>query len=149
MSASEFSPDALRALIRAGAWIDRPAGIKAAVHLLTFTELPDRPGFAELVEVVQLPGYDDGQDVQVAVIRDWAVLLALPAVDRLSDDDRRLLALAGSLAAGRPVDLAANVAVSSDGHALRIIEAMVIATGYHGKYDITPTERLTTRFAKA
>jgi hypothetical protein len=149
MPISEFSPDTLRALIRADVWIDRPTDMKAAVHLLTFTGLPDRPGFAELVEVVQIPEYDDGQDIQVAVIRDWAALLALPAVGELSDDDQRLLALAGSLASGEPVDLAANVAVSSPGHALRIIEAMVIATGYYGKYDITPTERLTTRFAKA
>jgi hypothetical protein len=149
MPTSEFSPDALRTLIRAGAWIDHRTDMKAAVHLLTFTELPDAPGFAELVEVVQIPEYDDGQDIQVAIIRDWAALLALPAVGQLSDDDRRLLALAGSLAGGQPVDLAAAVAVSSHGHALRIIESMVIATGYYGKYDITPTERLTTRFAKA
>jgi hypothetical protein len=149
MPTSEFSPDDLRTLIRAGAWIDCADTKKAAVHLLTFTELPEQPGFAELVEVVQIPEYDDGQDIQVAVIRDWPALLALPAVAQLSDDDRRLLALAGSLISGQPVDLATNVAVSGHGHAVRIMEAMVIATGYHMKYNITPTERLTTRFAKA
>jgi hypothetical protein len=148
MSDSEFSPDTLRTLIRAGAWIDRPDTSKAAVHLLTFTELPDQPGFAELVEVVQIPEYDDGHDIQVAVIRDWAAVLALPAVAQLSEDDRRLLALAESLITGQPVDLAATIAVSGHDHALRIMEAMVIATGYHMKYNLTPTARLTTRYAQ-
>jgi len=83
------------------------------------------------------------------VIRDWAALFALSAVANLSEDDRRLLALADSLMTGQPVDLASNVAVSEHGHALRIMEAMVIATGYHTKYDLTPTARLTTRFARA
>nr|WP_221377260.1 hypothetical protein [Actinoplanes polyasparticus] len=147
MSDSEFSPDALRTLIRAGAWIDRPDTKKAAVHLLTFTKLPDQPGFAELVEIVQIPEYDDGQDIQVAVIRDWAAVFALPAVARQSEDDRRLLALAESLITGQPVDLAANIAVSGHDHALRIMEAMVIATGYHMKYNLTPTARLT-RYAQ-
>ncbi|MGV9211613.1 hypothetical protein ACTFTM_07100 [Micromonospora sp. RB23] len=149
MSSSEFSPDSLRTLIRAGAWISRPDTGKAAVHLLTFTKLPDQPGFADLVEVVQIPEYDDGHDIQVAVIRDWPALLALPAVEHLSDDDRRLLALAGSLATGQPVDLAANAAVQGHEHAAKVAEAMVIAAGYHMKYEVTATERLTTRFAKA
>ncbi|MET8365785.1 hypothetical protein AB0J68_09140 [Micromonospora sp. NPDC049580] len=149
MSTSEFSPDALRTLIRAGAWIDRPDTKKAAVHLLTFTKLPEQPGFAELVEVVQIPEYDDGHDIQVAVIRDWPALLALPAVEQLSDDDQRLVALAGSLATGQPVDLAANAAVKGHEHAAKVAEAMVIAAGYHLKYTVNPTERLTTRFAKA
>lgn len=149
MSISEFSPDDLRTLIYAGAWIDRPDTKKAAVHLLNFTKLPDQPGFAELVEILQIPEYDDGHDIQVVVIRDWAGVFALPAVAQLSDDDRRLLALAESLIGGQPVDLAANVAVSGHGHALRIMEAMVIATGYHMKYEVTPTKWLTAKLAKA
>jgi len=147
MSDSQFSPDGLRTLIRAGAWIDRPDTRKAGVHLLTFTKLPDQPGFAELVELVQIPEYDDGQDIQVAVIRDWAAVFALPAVAQLSEDDRRLLALAESLITGQPVDLAATVAVSGHDHALRIMEAMVIATGYHMEYNLTPSARLTTKLA--
>ncbi|WFF00199.1 hypothetical protein [Micromonospora sp. WMMD964] len=39
------------------------------------------------------------------------MLTARPAVAQLSDDDQRLLALAGSLATGQPVDLAAKAAV--------------------------------------
>ncbi|MET8277412.1 hypothetical protein [Micromonospora sp. NPDC005174] len=149
MSTSEFSPDSLRTLIRAGAWIGGPDTRKAAVHLLTSTKLPDQPGFADLVDVVQIPEYDDGHDIQVAVIRDWPALLALPAVEHLSDDDRRLLALAGSLATGQPVDLATNAAVEGHEHAAKVAEAMVIAAGYHMKYEVNATERLTTRFAKA
>ncbi|MET8526304.1 hypothetical protein [Micromonospora sp. NPDC005172] len=149
MSTSEFSPDSLRTLIRAGAWIGGPDTRKAAVHLLTSTKLPDQPGFADLVDVVQIPEYDDGHDIQVAVIRDWPALLALPAVEHLSDDDRRLLALAGSLATGQPVDLATNAAVKGHEHAAKVAEAMVIAAGYHMKYEVKATERLTTRFAKA
>lgn len=149
MPTSAFSPDGLRTLIRAGAWIDRPDTRKAGVHLLTLTRLPDQPGFADLVELVEIPEYDDGQDIQVAVIRDWPAVFALPAVADLSDDDRRLLALAESLICGQPVDLAATVAVGGHDHALRIMEAMVIATGYHMKYHVTPTKWLTARSARA
>ncbi|OZV76930.1 hypothetical protein CA850_25340 [Micromonospora echinospora] len=58
-----------------------------AMHLLTFAEPPGQPVLAERVEVVQIPEYDDGHDIQVAVIHDRAVLLALPTVGQLSDDD--------------------------------------------------------------
>ncbi|MEV0325857.1 hypothetical protein AB0H63_05305 [Micromonospora echinospora] len=92
MPTSEFGPALLRRLIRAGAWTDRRTDMVAAMHLLTFTEPPDHPVFAELVEVVQIPEYDDGHDIQVAVLHERAALLALPAVGQLSDDDRRLLA---------------------------------------------------------
>ncbi|GAA0504947.1 hypothetical protein Ade02nite_70990 [Paractinoplanes deccanensis] len=98
---------------------------------------------------MRTPEYDDGDDIQVAVIRDWPALLAFADGAELPDDDRRLIAVAAGLATGQPVDMRAAVAVRGQGHVRCLAEAMVIATGYHMKYEVTATPRLTTRYAKA
>lgn len=137
MSTSGFSGDQLRRLLGTDIATGAPATRRAAVYLLTFTELPDRPGFGELVEVLELE-WDHGDIVAMGQVSDWAALLAFAAAAGLSDSDQRLVALAGSLASGQPVDLAANVAVSGHEHARRVIEAIAIATGHSDMYAVTP-----------
>ncbi|HCT80721.1 MAG TPA: hypothetical protein DGG94_03075 [Micromonosporaceae bacterium] len=119
---------------------------RAAVHLLTYTELPDRPGFAELVEIMDLE-WDHGDIVRMGQVSDWAALLDFAATAGLSDSEQRMIALAVSLASGQPVDLAANIAVSGPAHARRVIEAIAIATGYSDMYAVTekPDEKPVRR----
>lgn len=91
------------------------AGELAAVHLLTFTELPHRRGFADLVDVETVDAPDG--PVLAAFVRDWTALHQSPAAERLSGAHDRMLALAVSLATGEPVDLAGTVGVGGHAHA--------------------------------
>jgi hypothetical protein len=122
---------ALEVDVATGAAPDR----HAAVHLLLATELPNRDGFAALVEIIQLE-WEPGDIVQMGSVRDWAELSSWADTVALSDDDRRMVALAVSIASGRPVDLATNLVVKDHLRARRIIEAVGIATGHGTKYAV-------------
>ncbi|MEV0732264.1 hypothetical protein [Polymorphospora sp. NPDC050346] len=80
-------------------------------------------------------------------MRDWKALPTSAAANRLASGDKRLLALAVSLACGEPVDLADNVTVGGHAYARRVIEAIAIATGYAEHYEIVLTEILAARDA--
>jgi hypothetical protein len=127
--ASGFTGDQLRGLLHMDIVTGALACTRAAVHLLTFTELIDRPGAGELFEVHEFE-WDQGDIVQMGQVYDSAALMDFAATAELSDSDLRMLALAVSLASGQPVDLAVNVAAGSPAHARRVIEAIAIATGY-------------------
>lgn len=140
---AELSADELCQMLTAGAnAIDR-TNVRAAVHLLTFTALPHRRRFAELIDVEDV----DGRVPVAAFVRNWKALPGSPAADRLAGGDQRLLALAVSLATGEPVDLAANAAASGYAYARRVIEAIAIATGYSNMYAITSTPALDEMLA--
>jgi hypothetical protein len=143
---SEFTGDQLRIMFRTDVATGAPVTRRAAVHLLTFTELPDRPGFGELVEILDLE-WDQGDIVRMGQVSDWPALLDFAATAGVSDSDRRMVTLAVSLASGQPVDLAANVAVGGPAHARRVIEAIAIATGYGDRWAVTekPDERPVRR----
>jgi hypothetical protein len=132
---SEFTGDEVRIMFRTDIATGATVTRRAAVHLLTFTELPDRPGFGELVRILDLE-WDQGDIVRMGQVSDWPALLDFAAAAGISDDDRRMVTLAVSLASGQSIDLAANVAVSGPAHARRIIEAIAIATGYDNKWAI-------------
>jgi hypothetical protein len=146
------SPDELAQMLVAGAQAIGRTNVQAAIHLLTFTSLPHRHAFPELLDV--FPALDvedvDGRDgpALAAYVKDWKALPGSAAADRLGGGDQRLLALAVSLAVGEPVDLSANLSVGGYAHARRVIEAMAIATGYSEHYEIRPTARLDQMIAE-
>jgi len=148
MSTALYSGDELREMLVVGAGICGPSTLQAAVHLLTFTELPARRGFAELLEFEDADGPATPAEVAdrrlglAAFVTDWTALPSSPVAHRLGSGDARLLALAVSLAENQPVDLRTNITVGGHVHARRVIEAMAIATGYGEHYQITPTAAL-------
>jgi hypothetical protein len=139
------SPDELTQMLVAGAQATGRTNVQAAIHLLTFTSLPHRHAFPELLDVEDVDGRDG--PALAAFVKDWKSLPDSPAADRLGGGDQRLLALAVSLAAGEPVDLSANLSVGGYAHARRVIEAMAIATGYSEHYEIRPTAKLDQMIA--
>lgn len=142
---TEYSPEGLCRMLTAGAAAIGRTTVRAAVHLLTFTELPHRRDFPSLIVFEYV---DEGElRVPAAFVRDWAALPDSRAADRIGGGDQRMLALAVSLATGGPVDLAANVGVGGHAHARRVIEAIAIATGYGEMYAVTPTAKLDEMLA--
>lgn len=140
-STTKYSREQMNDLLVAGAQqIDRWP-VYAAVHLLTFTDLPGRPSFTDLVEIEDT---EDTDGPVAAFVRDWK---ALPDTRGLGSGSQRLLALAASLATRDPVDLSANVCVGGHAHARRVIEAIAIATGYGEMYEIRPTTKLDEMLA--
>jgi len=140
-----YSADEMSEMLVAGAAAIDRTNVSAAVHLLTFTSLPHRPAFAELVDVEDVAG---GDGPGLAAFVRWKELPGSKAADRLGGADQRLLALAVSLATGEPVDLAANLSVGGHAYARRVIEAVAIATGYGEHYEITPTAKLDRLIAE-
>jgi hypothetical protein len=118
--------------------------VYAAVHLLTFTELPGRASFADLVDVEDINA-GGGAPTLAAFVRDWK---ELRTASHLGSACQRLLTLAASLATGEPVDFAENVSGLGHAHARRVIEAIAIATGQGEMYAITPTPALDEMLAR-
>jgi hypothetical protein len=135
---STYSGDELRAMLTAGAAGASPT-LQAAVHLLTFTDVPDRPAFANLVDVDDISA--GTTPALGAFVRDWAGLPSSAAAARLSGGPARLLALAISLATGQPVDLRENIAPGGHAHIRRVLEAVIIAAA-DGLYEVAPTPKL-------
>jgi len=145
-AADQYTAEEMQQLLVAGGKLIGTYPAQAAVHLLTFTELPGRSDFAALVDVEEVPDHD-GQPVLAAFVRDWPALASGPAISYRTGGDARLLALAASLACGQPVDLSANVGVGGHAHAKRVIEAFAIATGTAEFYTVTPTPALDEMLA--
>ncbi|RKT69495.1 hypothetical protein DFJ66_2725 [Saccharothrix variisporea] len=111
-------------------------GLRAAVHLLTFTAVPDQPGFGDLVTILDLPW--DGEIVRMGQVTDWAAVVDFAAAADVPDRDRRMIAMAAGYAGGPPVDLEAAVGFAGDpAAAQRVIEAFAIATGHGDRWELT------------
>jgi hypothetical protein len=145
--ASEFSGDGIRSVLRTDIATGASAGRKAAVHLLSFTAVPDQPGFGDLVEILDLV-WDMGDTVRMGQVTDWAAVVAFAAGADVPERDRKMIALAASLAGGPPVDLEASLGFVMDLEAAqRVIEAIAFAMGSGDRWEITakPDEQAARR----
>jgi hypothetical protein len=132
MSAATYTAEELIAMLVAGAEADGRPTQRAAVHLLTFTELPRWRSFQDSLVI-------EGSQAYVHI---WSALPLSDAGSRLSSAGNRLLALAVSLAGGGPVGLRDNVTGLGHAHARRVVEAFLIATGGEEFYALTGTPAL-------
>ncbi|RIV31332.1 hypothetical protein D2L64_25800 [Micromonospora radicis] len=134
---AELTGDAIRGLLATDIATGASLGRRAAVHLLTFTAVPDQPGFADFVERISLVWGADGT-VETGQVRDWAVLAGFAADADVPDRDRQMIAVAASLAGGPPVGLDAVVSFVDDpAAARRVIEAIAIASGHGDRWEFT------------
>src|SRR5439155_18939889 len=68
--ADQYTAEEMQPLLVTGGKLIGSYPAQAAIHLLTFTELPGRRDFATLVDVEEVPDHD-GQPVLAAFVRDW------------------------------------------------------------------------------
>jgi hypothetical protein len=123
------------ALLEAGARASA-LGYAAGIHLLTFTALPGSPVFARLVVIEERAG------VHAAWVDDWGPLVRFNA-RVLGGTDRRMLALAASLAAGHRISLLDRLTGEFGwAHARRVAEAVLIRCGAHKFLDLVGTPEL-------
>ncbi|MFG1916749.1 hypothetical protein [Micromonospora sp. NPDC048898] len=135
--ASGFTGEEIRGVLRTDIATGASLGRRAAVHLLTFTAVPDQPGFGDLVGILDLP-WDMGDIVRMGQVTDWAAVVEFAAAADVPDRDRQLVAVAASLAGGPPVGLDAALSFVDDpAAARRVIEAIVIATGHGDRWQLT------------
>ncbi|MEJ3749115.1 hypothetical protein WEI85_38365 [Actinomycetes bacterium KLBMP 9797] len=135
--ASEFTGDEIRGILRTDIATGATLGRRAAVHLLTFTAVPDQPGFGDLVRIIELV-WDMGATVQMGQVTDWAAVVGFTAAADVPDRDRQMIAVAASLDGGPPVGLEAAVSLVDDpAAARRVIEAIAIATGHGDRWVLT------------
>ncbi len=139
-NSSGYGRDEMCELLAAGARLEGRPSAAAAVHLLTFTNLPGRRDFARHARIENVTGADGGT-VLAAWVRNWDRLLGDGSV-YLSSGPRRLVEVAASYATGRPVDIRDASSGLGTAHARRLIEAVVIGTGTAGYYTITGTAKL-------
>lgn len=132
--------DWMCSLLAAGARLDGTHSVAAAVHLLTFTGLPGHRDFARYVRIESVSA-DGTWRAKAAWVRNWDALLSDGSI-YVSGGLRRLLEVAASYAAGRPVDLRHASSGLGTAHAGRLIEAAVIATGMAEYYTVTGTAKL-------
>ncbi|MEU8330491.1 hypothetical protein [Micromonospora sp. NPDC048839] len=138
--ASGFTGEEIRGVLRTDIATGASLGLRAAVHLLTFTAVPDQPGFGDLVGVLDLP-WDMGDTVRMGQVTDWAAVVDFAAAADVPARDRRMIAVAASLAGGPPVGLEAAVSFTDDpAAARRVIEAIAIATGHGDRWQLTSAE---------
>ncbi|MCL2581001.1 MAG: hypothetical protein FWE35_00925 [Streptosporangiales bacterium] len=122
-----YTAEEMTALLGEWACVVGSYGMYAAVHLLTYTELPGRRDFARHVDIET--GYAaDGSEPLVAAVRDWDKLLNSGTV-YLTGGDQRLVEIAASYASGRPVDLRQAGNGLGTAHARRLVEAVAIGAG--------------------
>lgn len=138
---SQPTPAELRELLLAGARADGNPSVKAAVHLLLFTEMPQAPRFRQHVRIDHVRTLAYGL-VHCAQVTDWREL----ADDRElypSGAELKFLNLAASFAAhGQPVNLYTEVTSGLDSaHARRLAEAVLIATGAADYLAVTPVSQ--------
>jgi hypothetical protein len=135
--ASGSTGDGIRGILLTDIATGASPGRRAAVHLLTFTAVPDQPGFGDLVEILDLV-WDMGDTVRMGQVRDWAAVVGFAAAADVPDRDRRMIAVAASLAGAPPVGLEAAVSFADDpAAARRVIEAIAIATGHGDRWELT------------
>jgi hypothetical protein len=124
---ASYDRDEMIALLTLAAHHDGACSM-AAVHLLTYTALPGRADFASHVDIQVVRGAADA-DVLGARVRDWGALLGDDSGVDLTGSDRKMLEIAASYAAGRPVDLSEHGQGLGTAHAQRLVEAVAIGAG--------------------
>jgi hypothetical protein len=112
----------------------------AAMHLLTYTELPGRRDFAKHVDIETGYAADETEPL-IAVVRDWDKLLTSNTV-YFTGGDLRLAEIAASYAEGRPVDLRESGNGLGTAHARRLVEAVAIGAGMGEFLTITDSPAL-------
>ncbi|GIE74891.1 hypothetical protein Aph02nite_08410 [Actinoplanes philippinensis] len=128
-TAAEFDGDGIRNVLITDVFTGALPGRAAAVYLLIFTAVPDRPGFGELVEIMDLP-WDMGAIVRMGQVGDWAAVVGFAASADVPERDRRLIALAARLAGEEPVGPEAAAEFAGDPEAAqRVTDALDAATG--------------------
>jgi hypothetical protein len=142
-----YTVEQMQQLLIAGGKHNGRHTVQAAIHLLTYTELPQHRGFGELVKVQEIRDHE-GQPVTAAFVRDWKALPNAPTAHYLGGGDHRLLALAISMATGEPVDLYQNLSGFGHAHMRRVIEAVAIATGGAEFYTVASTAALNEVLAR-
>ncbi|MFI8461764.1 hypothetical protein [Kitasatospora sp. NPDC085464] len=123
--------ETLRQAVEARVRLSGSESLKAATHLLTFTDLLGRPDVARHIRL-RYETDEDGLEVLVADV-DLPALRDDDAV-YLTGGDQRFLDLAISYLHGRPTDLSAYLNVFGHAHARRAIEAYIISLGMEGWY---------------
>ncbi|WP_280345751.1 hypothetical protein [Nocardia neocaledoniensis] len=139
MTAS-YTADQLRTMLETGAAAADSPFQRAAIHLLTYTDLPGRADLAPYVDIVDVD--IDGRSVPAAWIRDWHRLGRLEGLGHLHGGAERLVRLAASMAHGEPVDLSATLSGLGHAHARRVLEAVAICAGVDEFYAISETPAL-------
>ena len=137
---AELPADRLRAALTAGARASGQANVQAAVHLLNGTELPGSSVFAPHVKLWQ----DTGRDmttVLCAAVEDWPDVLDSGQIF-FSDTEWQFMRLAASMAAGEMVDLRDCLAGLDLDHARRVIEAVIMAAGTVGYWELKKGDKL-------
>lgn len=137
-----MTPEEIRTLLTNGARHAGVTNIQAAVHLLTFTDVPDYRTFPSHVEFINNARHIDGQRGQIATVKDWRALLASDLASYGGSGQYRLLTLAAGLATGMPVDVREAASGLGHAHARRVAEAFLIATGAAEFYIVAHTMKL-------
>ncbi|MEU8658727.1 hypothetical protein [Actinoplanes philippinensis] len=128
-TAAGFGGDEIRDVLITDVFTGASRGRAAAVCLLIFTAVPDRPGFGELVGIMDLP-WDMGDIVRMGQVGDWAAVAEFAAAADVPERDRKLIALAARLAVGEPVGPEAAAGFAGDPEAAqRVADALDAATG--------------------
>jgi hypothetical protein len=130
--AASYDRGEMIALLTVAAHADGAYSMVAAVHLLTYTALPGRADFARHVDLQVVAGAADA-DVLGARVRNWGALLGDDSGVDLTGSDRKMLEVAASYAAGRPVDLSEHGQGLGIAHAQRLVEAVAVGAGV-GEY---------------
>jgi hypothetical protein len=127
----DYTAEEMTALLNEWARVTGAYSMYAAMHLLTYTELPGRRDFAKHVDIETGYAADETEPL-IAVVRDWDKLLTGNTV-RFTGGDLRMTEVAASYAAGRPVDLREHASGLGTAHARRLVEAVAIGAGM-GEY---------------
>ena len=126
-----YTTEEMTALLNEWARVVGSYSMYAAMHLLTYTELPGRRDFAKHVDIETGYAADETEPL-IGVVRDWDKLLTSNTV-RFTGGDLRMTEVAASYAAGRPVDLREHASGLGTAHARRLVEAVAIGAGM-GEY---------------
>jgi hypothetical protein len=141
MSTTTYTAEQMERMLIAGGRYNGVTNYQAAMHLLTYTELPHRQGFDDLVDIEEVRQLDGEKDT-AAFVNDWAKLRKSRAAQYAGGGDNRLLALAEGLATRKPVNLVENTGGFGHAHGRRVAEAFLIATGAAEFYAVTPRPAL-------
>lgn len=128
-----LSADTLREAVMAGTKFSGGDTRRAAMHLLTFTDLLGRGDVARHVHL-RYETDTDGLEVLVGHV-DLDALTEDKGIS-LTGGDERFLALARSYACGEPVVLGDFLNTLGHAHARRAIEAYIISLGMEGWYQL-------------
>jgi hypothetical protein len=135
-----YTAEEMTALLNEWARVVGSWSMYAAMHLLTYTELPGRRDFARHIDIETGYAADETEPL-IAVVRDWDKLLNSGTV-YLTGGDARMTEIAASYATGRPVSLRENGHGLGTAHARRLVEAVAIGAGMGEYLTITDSPAL-------